>query len=36
MSHPEGTDDVCVEAADLTGSVVQSEDLGIAVAVAIV
>lgn len=36
MSHPQGTEDFSVEAADLAGSIVQSQYLGVAVAVAIV
>lgn len=36
MSHPQGTEDFSVEAADLAGSIIQSQYLGIAVAVAII
>lgn len=36
MSYPQGAEHLGVEAADLTGSVVQGEDLGVAVAVAVI
>lgn len=35
-SHPEGTEHFSVEAADLAGAVVQSQDLGVTVAVTII
>lgn len=36
ISHPQGTEDFSVQAADLAGSVIQSQDLGVTVAVAII
>ena len=36
LSYPEGAEDFRVEAADLTGSVVQRQNLGVTVAVAVV
>lgn len=36
MSYPQGTEDVSVEAADLAGSIIQGQYLGVTVAVAII
>lgn len=36
VSYPQGAEDFSVEAADLAGSIVQSQDLSVAVAVAII
>lgn len=36
MSYPQGTEDFSVEAADLAGSIIQSQYFGITVAVAII
>lgn len=36
MSYPQATEDLSVEAADLAGSIVQGQYLGVAVAVAII
>lgn len=36
MSYPQGTEDFSVEAADLAGSIIQSQYLGVTVAVTII
>lgn len=36
MSYPQGAEDFSVEAADLAGSIIQSQYLGVTVAVAVI
>ena len=36
LSYPQGAEDFSVKAADLAGSVIQSQNLGVTVAVAII